>query len=502
MSETINPDRHRINLASERLGASALTANDEFFAPKENLVADAPAIFLPDKYVPTGKWMDGWETRRRREPGHDWCIVRLGMRGTVTGVVVDTAFFRGNFPAECALEACDARAQTSVTELCSDGVQWRELVPRSPLAGDTKNTLQPFPLGPVTHLRLRIYPDGGVARLRAWGDPEPDWAWLDASGGLTDLAALENGGRVIDCSDSFFGEPLNMLMPGTAADMSSGWETRRRRGPGHDWSVIRLGAPGSILRAVVDTSHFKGNSPGTCAIEVIEAPGATADQLREHTGWKPLLARTPLLPHTVHAFGDELEVVDAAVTHARINIYPDGGIARLRLWGRTARAERLAAGLARMNHLPSGERHEAFLACCASTSWASQMASAPAFSSVTALLRAADRVWRAADRKDWLEAFAAHPKIGEKKASGWAKGEQSGVATASQQALDELAERNREYEARFGFIFIICATGRSANEMLGELRRRLTTDPDTEIRTAAEEQRKITRLRLEKWLSQ
>lgn len=487
-----------VNLASERIGATVLAANDDFFAPKENLIKDSTPVFFPDKYVATGKWMDGWESRRRREPGHDWCLIRLGLRGAPRRVIVDTSYFRGNYPEHCSVEVCDLPGQPTIDELLGERTRWEEIVPRSPLAGDSHNAFDAASCGAVTHVRLRIFPDGGVARLRVYGDPVPNWDWLDYSGGLIDLGAVSHGGRVLDCSDSFFGSPLNLLMPGSSRDMSEGWETRRRRGPGHDWVLLELGAKGEISRVEVDTSHFKGNCPGSCSIELADAPGGLP---ADDTQWRELLPRTPLQPHNRHHFQDEL-VWGPAATHARLNIFPDGGVARLRLFGRTARAETLLIGLGKRNALSPDQFSAGLKACCASSRWVAQMAEAAPFSHVGAMMRAADRIWWSLERDDWLEAFAAHPKIGANEADGWAGGEQAEVAGAGAAILDELADLNRAYDDRYGFIYIVCATGKSAPEMLDILRDRMTHDPDEELRIAADEQRKITRIRLEKWLSE
>jgi allantoicase len=487
-----------IDLASERVGGVVLAANDEFFAPKENLLAATAPIYLPDKYVSTGKWMDGWETRRRREPGDDWALIRLGLRGIVETVVVDTSYFRGNFPEECSLDGCVLSGRPDTETLLAPTTHWLELVPRSPLAGDSKNRFTCSADAPVTHLKLRIFPDGGVARLRVYGRAMPDWDWLDYSGGLTDLAAVENGGRVLKASDMFFGAAVNLIMPGRAAHMGEGWETRRRRGPGHDWVILQLGAAGEIMRLEVDTTHFRGNAPRTCAIDVRERPGATLAELEEDDGWRVLLPETRLQPHARHLFQDEFLGAGRA-THARLRIYPDGGIARLRLHGRTQRAERLLVGLGKTNALPPAEQRAGFLRCCGSRRFAERMVEAGPYSSVAALMRTANRIWWTLERQDWLEAFAAHPRIGE-RSSGWSSDEQAGTRGAEAQVMEELAAKNRAYEERYGHVFIVCATGKRADEMLAILESRLASDPEHEIRIAAEEQRKITRIRLERWL--
>ena len=314
------------DLAAERLGGAVLAANDEFFAPKEGLLKSAAPVWREGEYTEQGKWMDGWETRRRREPGHDWCVVRLGVPGIVRGVVVDTAFFTGNYPEACSIEAASLAGVPSLAELA--GVRWLEILPRSPLAGDSKN---PFAIANAdrwTHLRLNIFPDGGVARLRVHGEVIPDWDALLRPGGWMDLAALAHGGRVVTQSDAFYGDANRMLQPGRATHMGDGWETKRRRAPGNEWAVVRLARPGRVRRAEIDTDHFKGNAPGWCSLEACEATAATLS----HAAWVPVLARTALQPHGRHLFEHELAAVENA-THVRLSIYPDGGVARLRLMG-------------------------------------------------------------------------------------------------------------------------------------------------------------------------
>jgi allantoicase len=318
-----------VDLAGERLGGAVLFANDEFFAPKENLIRPSAPEWREGVYTERGKWMDGWETRRRRTPGHDWCIIRLGRPGRVHGVTVDTSFFTGNYPEACSIDGCSLADAAAEHQLADDDSVWTEVLPRTPLRGNDRNVIPVESTGRLTHLRLNIFPDGGVARLRVHGVVVPDWPRILRGGGEVDLAAVEHGGSVVDCSDMHYGEPRNMLMPGASRGMYDGWETRRRRGPGFDWAVIRLGTPGDIRRAVVDTSHFKGNAPGSCWLE---ACATTAELPDERAGWRPLLARTPLQAHTEHDFVAELLDVGPA-THVRLSIQPDGGVARLRLFG-------------------------------------------------------------------------------------------------------------------------------------------------------------------------
>ncbi|HEY0426680.1 MAG TPA: allantoicase [Pyrinomonadaceae bacterium] len=323
----------QIDLASEKLGGAVLFANDEFFAPKENLLKPAAPIFIEGKYTDLGKWMDGWETRRRRSPRldekFDWCVVRLGLSGVIEGVDVDTAFFRGNFPSHCSIEVCAIDGQPTIVELLDEKNVWTEILPESELEGDSHNLFAINHPERVTHLRLKIYPDGGVARLRVYGEVAPDWKALKNRESEIDLAAAEHGGTVLEASDMFFGHRHNLIMPGQAQDMSDGWESKRRRGAGFDWCVIKLGTAGNIKRVEVDTSHFKGNYPESCSIEV--GSGENPSEIV----WRELLPSVKLQAHTRHIFVDELKNC-GAVTHARFNIFPDGGVSRLRLYGRIA----------------------------------------------------------------------------------------------------------------------------------------------------------------------
>lgn len=269
--------------------------------------------------------------------------------------------------------------------------------------------------------------------------------------------------------------------------MHDGWETKRRRGPGHDWAIVRMGTRAALQRVEVDTSHFKGNAPGSCMIEACDAPGVPIDDL---TGWREILPQTPLRPHTRHLF-DDLAAA-GPFTHARLNIFPDGGVARLRLFG-------TVTALDWLNALPSAEAEAALLACCGSRVWARRMATGRPFRDRADLVKMSDGIWWSLAPEDWLEAFKAHPRIGE-KGGRWSTQEQAGARGARPEILAELVEANRRYESRFGHIFIVCATGKSAGEMLVLLQERIANDPATELRTAADEQRKITHLRLEKLL--
>ena len=319
------------DLASERLGAAVIAANDEFFAPKEGLIKPGAPEWRDGVYTERGKWMDGWETRRRRTPGHDWAIVRLGLPGRVQGVVIDTSFYTGNYPEHASIDACSDEGVRTVDHLMN-GAAWHPLLGSVALEGNGPNAFDVAASGArVTYLRLNIFPDGGVARLRVHGEPIPDPATF-AGDREVDLAAMENGGFVVACSDMHYGNRQNLILPGRSTHMGDGWETKRRRGPGHDWSIVRLARRGRVARVELDTDHYKGNAPGRAMVEWCDAAGDGFDASR--ATWHTLVPETPLEPHARHRW-DAAAMADAQMaTHVRLNIYPDGGVARLRLFGR------------------------------------------------------------------------------------------------------------------------------------------------------------------------
>jgi allantoicase len=516
---------HLVDLAAERFGGSVLHATDDFFASKDNLLKPQEAVFIEGKYTDRGKWMDGWESRRRRDyayttpgphPDFDSAIIRLGLPGIVRAFVVDTAFFTGNYPSACAIEGASLQGHPSLTTLLSDQIKWTSILPRSDLKGGSKNAFEVASRQRFTHLRFHIYPDGGVARLRVHGDVMPEARWMGARDRpqLVDLAAAEHGALVVACNDMFFGSRHNLIMPGRGVNMGDGWETKRSRRAGPDWVVVRLATEGVIERVVLDTLHFKGNAPDFASLEIANvAPGYDPDGTKDD-GWIPLLAKTSLQPHTEHVFEDELAANPGArtgATHIRMRIWPDGGVSRLRLYGVVTDAGRERAGIGYLRAMPEPELEAALKSCCGSMGWVSAMCeerkkNPDAFASLDALKARAAAIWNALVQKDWDEAFRAHPRIGERKAEAaqsaiaqrWSAKEQAGVDTASQATKDELRKTNLAYEEKFARIYIVCATGKTPEEMLAIAKERMTNDPDTELSRAVEEQRRITDLRLEK----
>lgn len=318
------------DLAAERLGGAVIAANDEFFAPKEGLIKAAPPEWREGVYTERGKWMDGWETRRRRTPGHDWAIIRLGVPGIVRGVVIDTSFYTGNYPEYASLEGASSLPSSRPPVVPT---VWKPLLKKSALKGNTANLfdvasrLPALPSSRLTHVRLNIYPDGGVARLRVHGEAVPDES-VFAPGREVNLAALENGAIVVAASDMHYGRPQNILLPGRSTHMGDGWETKRRRGPGNDWVIVRLARRGVVERIELDTDHYKGNAPGQCLLEYTDAARGFDPAKAK---WSTLLSKKPLEPHTRHHWNTPRA---RPATHVRLGIYPDGGIARLRLFGR------------------------------------------------------------------------------------------------------------------------------------------------------------------------
>jgi allantoicase len=336
-----------VDLASRWLGASVMSASDESFGDKENLLTPTPAAFEPGHYGNRGEIVDGWETRRRREGGHDWAIVRLGAAGIITSVDVDTSFFTGNYPSSVSVEACGIEGYPSPAELAGPSACWETIVPAAAVTGDGHNIFEVTDRRRFTHIRLSAYPDGGIARLRVYGEVVPDPRGLER---LTiDLASQEYGGAVVASSDDFYSSAGMLNRPDLARTMGEGWETQRRRDSGHDFAVFRLAFAGRLRRVIIDTAHFKYNASAAFAIY-----GCAKDVPPEHDSpsWLPLLDRARLQPDTRHVY--DLAETDP-LTLVRLDAFPDGGLSRVRLIGAIDEAARRAAGYRWFNALPVGQ---------------------------------------------------------------------------------------------------------------------------------------------------
>ena len=316
--------RNLVDLASRRLGSSVMAASDEAFAEKENLINAHKPTFSVETFGNKGQEYDGWETRRRRDDGHDWAIVRLGAPGRLEGVVIDTAFFKGNYPPFVSLEATCIDGTPSLAEV--QNAEWTTLLPKSDAVGDSENEYAIKDSRWWTHLRLNMYPDGGIARLRAYGTAVADPRWL-AAVGTVNLGCIDIGADLVECSDAFYSSARNTLQPGNAINQGDGWENRRRRGGGNDFFTVRLGIEGQITAVEVDTQHFKGNPPGWIQL--------TQSASGKDGSFTPLVDKTAVLPDGMHRY----RISEPTATQfVRLDVYPDGGLGRLRLWGRPTSA--------------------------------------------------------------------------------------------------------------------------------------------------------------------
>ncbi len=318
-----------INLAQARLGAKPVYCTDDFFAVCSRMLEPQAPVFIDGKFDDNGKWMDGWETRRRRNGGYDFAIVQLGLAGRIKGVDIDTTHFTGNYPPSASLDGCNSSGDPD------DKTSWVTLIPSVGLNGNSHHYFEIDEDQSFTHVRLNIYPDGGVARLRIYGQVQCDWEAKDAKV-VYDLAAAEHGGRAIAWNDAHFGSAANLLAPGRGENMGDGWETRRRREPGNDWCIIELGHAGIIEQVIVDTAHFKGNYPHRCSLQAALVEAGTTDSIiTQSIFWPELLPPSKLEMDNIHEFAETISAI-GPVSHVRLNLFPDGGVSRLRLMGKIA----------------------------------------------------------------------------------------------------------------------------------------------------------------------
>ncbi|MFM2135247.1 MAG: allantoicase [Bacteroidota bacterium] len=326
-----------INLAAERLGAEAVACSDDFFAEMGNLVKPGRGIFIADKYTDRGKWMDGWESRRKRVPGHDWCILKLGAPGIIRGFDIDTNHFLGNHPPFASIEACFLEGNPTADRVQSEEIRWQEILPKSALNPGSQHFFKCDSEQLFTHVKLHIYPDGGVARLKVYGEVKKDWSNVTKEDTI-DLAAATNGAKSILCNDMFFSHMDNLLMPGRGINMGDGWETKRNRTPGNrDWVIVRLAHPGTLKQILIDTCHFKGNYPDSCSLEGCSVSSDNESYILDgKVDWMEILPKQKLQADHEHLFVKEL-LPHGKMTHVRLSIYPDGGVSRMRLFGNIVR---------------------------------------------------------------------------------------------------------------------------------------------------------------------
>ena len=314
-----------INLASPKLGSLGVKANDEFFAPLKRMLLDNEPIFIPDKYDDHGKWMDGWETKRRRVPGNDWCLIKLGSPGIIKEIDVNTKFFTGNYPPQASIEGIYSESEPDI-----DDKKWLTILEKVDLDGDKINKFVVKKKNIVNWIKVNIYPDGGIARLRLWGDVYQNWDNFD-NNKIIEISALKNCGKIISYNNAHYGDVSALLSEGRGKNMGDGWETRRRREPGNDWIIIELGKKARLEEVEVDTAFFKGNFPESCSIEGVNADGNIENI--ENLDWTPIISKTALKADTIHKIKIENKYKQTIFSHVRLNIFPDGGVSRFRVYG-------------------------------------------------------------------------------------------------------------------------------------------------------------------------
>ena len=314
-----------INLASPKLGSLGVKANDEFFAPLKRMLLDNEPIFIPDKYDDHGKWMDGWETKRRRVPGNDWCLIKLGSPGIIKEIDVNTKFFTGNYPPQASIEGIYSESEPDI-----DDKKWLTILEKVDLDGDKINKFGVKKKNVVNWIKVNIYPDGGIARLRLWGDVYQNWDNFD-NNKIIEISALKNCGKIISYNNAHYGDVSALLSEGRGKNMGDGWETRRRREPGNDWIIIELGKKARLEEVEVDTAFFKGNFPESCSVEGVNAYGNIENI--ENLDWTPIISKTALKADTIHKIKIENKYKQTIFSHVRLNIFPDGGVSRFRVYG-------------------------------------------------------------------------------------------------------------------------------------------------------------------------
>ena len=314
-----------INLASPKLGSLGVKANDEFFAPLKRMLLDNEPIFIPDKYDDHGKWMDGWETKRRRVPGNDWCLIKLGSPGIIKEIDVNTKFFTGNYPPQASIEGIYSESEPDI-----DDKKWLTILEKVDLDGDKINKFSVKKKNVVNWIKVNIYPDGGIARLRLWGDVYQNWDNFD-NNKIIEISALKNCGKIISYNNAHYGDVSALLSEGRGKNMGDGWETRRRREPGNDWIIIELGKKARLEEVEVDTAFFKGNFPESCSVEGVNAYGNIENI--ENLDWTPIISKTALKADTIHKIKIENKYKQTIFSHVRLNIFPDGGVSRFRVYG-------------------------------------------------------------------------------------------------------------------------------------------------------------------------
>ncbi len=326
---------NQIDVASSSFGTKVVYCSDEFFADSGRMLQSSEPVWIEDKYDINGKWMDGWESRRRRDGKNDFCFIRLGAESIINSFNIDTTHFTGNFAPGISVQGCSVPGGTT-DDLVVDGTavtEWFDLVTKESLEGDSKNLFNSASSKPITHLKITLLPDGGIARFRAYGEIWVDEKKYEING--TNVISKESGAKAIFANDEHFGSLSNVLEEHEPLSMADGWETRRRRKPGNDWGIIALSKPATAEEVFVDTKFFKGNFPDTFSISTSNSPDEDDKTLKENSKtWNKLIEGKKLKINQMHVFKGSDILHNDVFTHIRVDIYPDGGIARLKLIGK------------------------------------------------------------------------------------------------------------------------------------------------------------------------
>ena len=315
-----------INLADPRIGSKIIFKTDDFFAAAHRILKTDIPVFKDGLFDKHGKWMDGWETRRRRSKGYDYLVLKLGKPGKIFDIDIDTSHFNGNQPTHASLEGCFSRSKQNKK------TRWTRLLGKKKLGPNKNHNFKSQNKSTFNYIRLNIFPDGGVARLRLYGKIEIDKKTINNKN--INLTSVLNGASIVGCNNEHFGRAENIIAPGKGKNMGDGWETRRSRGKNFDWLIIKFGKPGLIKKLEIDTHHFKGNYPDSCSIQtaIINKDLSNKSIVRNSKNWKFILNKSKLSAHKKHVFKKFL-IKRNKENYLKINIYPDGGISRIRAFG-------------------------------------------------------------------------------------------------------------------------------------------------------------------------
>tara|TARA_B110000003_G_scaffold113211_1_gene115779 strand:+ start:172 stop:1161 length:990 start_codon:yes stop_codon:yes gene_type:complete len=328
MSKKIIFTNGLIDLAQPRLGTKVIFKTDDFFASAHRIIDPSPPIFKEGLFDKNGKWMDGWESRRKRISGHDFLIIKLGKPGSISKVDVDTSHFNGNQPSMISLEGSNSKSK-SLTNL-----KWKNIIGKKKIKANSHHLFNVTSKSIFTHIKLNIFPDGGVARLRLYGNISKENNKLTNK--TINLASLLNGASVIACNNEHFGKAENILAPGKAKNMGDGWETRRRRNKGSDWLILNSIKGKKIDKIEISTHHFKGNFPSHCSLQAafIVNKKSSTSIVKSSTKWKFLMQKVTLSANKTHKFKNKL-MKNNKINFIKINIFPDGGISRFKIFGKS-----------------------------------------------------------------------------------------------------------------------------------------------------------------------